>query len=171
MRGGPAGSPPHTRMTYSFQPLMQLHIFDDVGRSHLQRLFDLHVSVRFCEPFPIYRGHFGLYLSLMYSDIIVLVLAVIPGTACMWDSSLYFYLAHDYASCTLWFGPLFTGHTILLYFVSVGIGMPPPPPLAQVPYHKKRFCSPVSLVSSGSSSSAHYSTSYLSLTSLLMSGD
>ena len=97
-----------------------------------------------------------MYLYLMYSDIIVQVLAVIPGTACIWDSSLYFYLAHDYASCTLWFGPLFTGHIILLYFVSAGIGMPPPLPLAQVPSHKQRLVAPASLVSSGSSPSAHY---------------
>ena len=153
--GGPAGSPPHARMTSSLQPSMQLQIFDDVGHSHLQRLFDLHVSGRFCEPFPTYRGNLGC-IYLMYSDDIVLVLAVIPGTACMWDSSLYFYLAHDYASYILWFGPLFTGHTILLYFVSAGIGMPPPPPSAQVPSHKKRLVAPASLVSSGSSPSAHY---------------
>ena len=70
--------------------------------------------------------------------------------------SLYFYLDYDYAGCTLWFGPLFTGHTILLYFVSVGIGMPPPSPSAQVPSHKRRLVAPASLVSSGSSSSAHY---------------
>ena len=57
--GGPAGSPPHAQMTSSFQPSMQLHIFDDVGLSRLQHLFDLHVSVRFCEPFPTYRGDLG----------------------------------------------------------------------------------------------------------------
>ena len=74
----------------------------------------------------------------------------------MWDPSLYFYLAHVNAGCTLWFGPLFTGHTILLYFVTVGIGMPPPPPSAQVPSHKKRLVAPASLISSGSSPSAHY---------------
>ena len=96
-----------------------------------------------------------MYLYLMYSDIIVYVLVVIPGTTCIWDPSLDFYLAHVYADCTLWFGPLFTGHIILLYFVSAGIGMPPPSPLAQVLSHKKRLVAPVSLVSSGSSSSAH----------------
>ena len=102
------------------------------------------------------QGSFGLYLYLMYSDLIVQVLAVIPGTACMWDSLLYFYLAPDYASYILQFGPLFTGHTILLYFVTAGIGIPPPPPSAQVPSHKKRLVAPGSLVSSGSSPSAHY---------------
>ena len=102
----------------------------------------------------LFSGAYGLYLYLMYSNIIVQFLFVIPGTACMWDSSLYFYLAHDYAGYTLWFGPLFTGHTILLYFVSVGIGMRPPLPLAQVPSHKKRLVAPISLIYSGSSSSA-----------------
>ena len=78
---------------------------------------------------------------------------------------IVFLSAHDYASCTLWFSPLFTGHTILLYFVSAGIGMPPPPPLAQVPSHKKRLVAPVSLVSSGSSPSAHY-LPYISLSDI-----
>ena len=66
-------------------------------------------------------------------------------------------------ACTLQFGPLFTGHTILLYFVSAGIGMPPPPPSAQVPSHKKRLVAPVSLVSSGSSPLMHQTPLHFSL--------
>ena len=91
---------------------MQLHIFDDVSLRHLQRLFVCMYQLDFQSPF-LFTGAFGLYSYLMYLDIIVQVMVVILGTSCMWDSSLYFYLAHDYASCTLWFGPLFTGHTIL----------------------------------------------------------
>ena len=61
--GSPVGSPPHTRMTSSFQPLMQLLLVDDIGLSRLQSLFDLHVSVRFCKPFPMCRGHLGVFIS------------------------------------------------------------------------------------------------------------
>ena len=42
---------------------MQLLSFDDIGLSHLQHLFDLHVSVRFREPFPTCRGNLGILVS------------------------------------------------------------------------------------------------------------
>ena len=59
---GPAGSPPHAWMP-SFHPLIQLLSYDDIGLSRLQRLFDLRVSVRFCEHFPACRGHSGIFIS------------------------------------------------------------------------------------------------------------
>ena len=96
--GGPASSPPHARMTSSLQPSMQLRIFDDDGLSCLQHLFDFHVSVRFCEPFPIYRGHLGCIVShvlkyyciipgcysthIMYVEFIILFFCLVFLPAC-----------------------------------------------------------------------------------------
>ena len=137
--GGPAGSPPHARMTSSFHPLMQLLPFDDIGLSRLQRLFDLHVSVRFCEPFPLCRGHSGVFVShvLKYS-------CISPDGYPRHHMYVGFIILFSW----LMFKPV---HSSLLrsvvfqapyslYFVSAGIGMPPPPPLAHVPLHKLETC-------------------------------
>ena len=79
----------------------------------------------------MFTGAFGLYLYLMYSDIIAQVLAIIPGTLCMWDSlSYFFYLVHDYASMYhILQSLIYWTHYYFLYFVLVGIGMPPPSPI------------------------------------------
>ena len=48
--GGPIGSPPHSRMTTSLQPLMQLHIFDDVSLNCLQNLLVCMYQSDFLSP-------------------------------------------------------------------------------------------------------------------------
>ena len=68
--GGPTGSPPHSRMTSSSQPLMQLHRFDDIDRSRLQHLLDCIYQSDFQSPF-LFTGASGLFSYLMYSDSIV----------------------------------------------------------------------------------------------------
>ena len=125
--GGPIGSPPHTRMTSSLQPLMQLHTFDDVGLNRLQCLFVCMYQSYFQSPFLI-SGASELYLYLMYSGIIVQVLAIIPGTICMWDS-LSCYLFGS-CLCQHYVISWFSGHLIVCIIASVGIGMPPPLPIA-----------------------------------------
>ena len=58
----------------------------------------------FQSPF-LFTGASGLYLYLMYSDIIVQVLAVIPSIICMWDSlscCLYSsFLCHHVLYCSI----------------------------------------------------------------------
>ena len=150
--GGPVGSPPHARMT-SFLPLMQLLPFFDISLHLLWCLFDLHVSVRACEPFPACRGHVGVFVShvlkyycispdgysrhRMYVRFIILFI---------W---LMFRLAHAslLRSVVFWVPySLYLLRSMVfrapysLYFVSAGIGMPPLPPLAQVPIHKLETC-------------------------------
>ena len=127
---GPTGSPPHTRMTSSSCPSMQLHTLDDVSINRLQRCFVFMYQLDFHSPF-LFSGASGLYLYLTYSNIIVQVLVVIPGTICMWDS-LSCYLSgsclcqHMLYYCVPWF----SGHLIVCTIASAGIGMPPPPPIA-----------------------------------------
>ena len=137
--GGPPGSPPHARMTSSVQPSMQLHIFDDVGLSRLQRLFDLHVSVKFCEPFPVYRGHLGcICISctkiLWYKSLLLFQAQHICGI----HHSIF--LARIYAS--MYFMVRFLVYWTSYSFVLClgGHRYASPLPLAHVPSHKIENC-------------------------------
>ena len=149
-------------MTSSFQPLMQLLPFDDIGLSHLQRLFDLHVSVRFCEPFPVYRGHLGcICISCTKILLYNFWLLFQAQHVCGIHHSIFclvFMLA-----CTLQFSSLFTGLPILCTLsqrAQVCL-----PHRLQHRYHfiNQRLVAPVILVSSGSSPLAHQTTLHFSL--------
>ena len=55
----------------------------------------------------------------------------------MWDSLSWMYLAHVYASMYYIVQSLVYWMHYSLYFVSAGIGMPPPPLVEQVLTHKR----------------------------------
>ena len=61
--GGLAGIPPHAWMTSSFSAFDAAPYIWWCWPSRLQHLFDFHVSVRFCEPFPISRGIWVVFVS------------------------------------------------------------------------------------------------------------
>ena len=72
----------------------------------------------------LYCFHISCTHILLYK-----VLAVIPGTICMWDSLLcYSSVSFLCQHMLYYFIPWFSGHLIVCTIASVGIGMPPPPP-------------------------------------------
>ena len=121
-------------MTSSLQPLMQLLVFDDIGLSRLQRLSHLHVSVRFCEPFPMCRGHLGIFVSHVLNYYCISPDGYFGHGMYVGFIILFLWLMFRPAPISLLCSVVFRA-PYSFYFVSAGIGMPPPPPLAQVPLH------------------------------------
>ena len=141
-------------MTSSFYPFMQ-------------RLFNFHISVIFYEPFPVCRGSLGVFVSHvlpyycispddysrhhMYVGFIILFIWLMfrPAHASSMHSVVFRTPYYLYLLCSIVFRVPYSLYLLRsvvfrapysLYFVSVAIGMPPPPPLAQVTLHKLETC-------------------------------
>ena len=86
--------------------------------------FCFHVSVRFLEPFPIYKGIWVVFVSH-----VLRYYCISPG--CYPRHNMYvgfiivFYLAHVYTNMYYIVYSLVYWMHYSLYFVLVGIGMPP----------------------------------------------
>ena len=143
-------------MTSSLQPLMQLHRFDDTDLSRLQHVLDCIYQLDFQSPF-LFTGASGLYSYLMYSDIIVrsprcyprhnmYLDIIVQSPGCYPRHNMYvgfiimlFIWLMFRPTCIILFSPFVYWTPYFLYFASMGIGIPPPPPIAQVLTHKRDF--------------------------------
>ena len=97
---------------------MQLHIFDDVGLSCLQRLFDLNVSVRFCEPFPAYRGHLCC-ICISCPQILLYKSWLLSQAQYVCGIHYHVFIQTMFMpACTIYFSPLFIGRIILCTVLS-----------------------------------------------------
>ena len=123
----------------SFPPLMQLLPFDDISLHRLWRLFDLHVSVRCCESFPTCRGNLGVFVSHVLKYSCISLDGYSKHRMYVGLIILFIWLMFRPAHASLLRSVVFRA-PYSLYFVLAGIGMPLPPPLAQVSLHKLEAC-------------------------------